>query len=135
MKHIKSFVFPMLTLVLMLSLLSCNKDEEVIEGTELYGKWDWVSSTGGALGKTITPATEGYTSSMEYKATRMVEFRQNNVVTSEKAFSIAHDTKISNLPIIKLVNDLTWSYKVKGDSLFLYDICETCYDHIYLKAK
>ena len=135
MKCIKTFTFPILTLVLMLTLITCKKDETVIEGTELYGKWDWVSSTGGAFGKTLTPATEGYTESMEFKATRMVEFRRNNVVSSEKAFSIAHDTKISNLPIIKLVDVLTWSYSVIGDSLYLYDVCETCYDHKYVKVK
>ena len=135
MKPLKTLAFPVLILGMMLTVISCKKDETVIEGTELYGKWDWVSSTGGAFGKTLTPATEGYTESMEFKATRMVEFRRNNVVSSEKAFSIAHDTKISNLPIIKLVDVLTWSYSVIGDSLYLYDVCETCYDHKYVKVK
>jgi len=134
MKQIKTFALPLVLLVMILTLITCKKDDN-IEGTELYGKWNWVSSKGGAFGKTLTPATEGYTQSMEFKSTRMVEFRQNNAVTSEKAFSIAHDTKIANLPIIKLVNDLTWSYAVKGDSLFLYDVCGTCYDHKYVKVK
>jgi hypothetical protein len=135
MKHIKYFTFPVLSFVLILTLITCKEDEAVIEGTDLYGKWNWVSSTGGAFGKTLTPASEGYTESMEFKATRIVEFRRNNIVSSEKAFSISHDSKISNLPIIKLVDVLTWSYSVKGDSLFLYDVCQTCYDHKYVKAK
>jgi hypothetical protein len=93
------------------------------------------NGTGGVYGKTLTPASEGYTESMEFKATRMVEFRRNNVVSSEKTFSIAHDTKISNLPIINLADVPTWGYSVKGDSLFLYDVCQTCYDHKYVKTK
>ena len=135
MKHLKKLALPVLVLGMMLSVITCKKDETVIEGTDLYGKWNWVSSTGGAFDKTLTPATEGYTQTMEFKATRLVEFRQNNATTSEKAFSIAHDTKISNLPIIKLVDDLTWSYSVKGDSLFLYGVCSTCYDNKYVKVK
>jgi hypothetical protein len=136
MKHLKPLAFPLLLLLILLIAITCKKEEEnKIEGTDLYGKWEWVSSTGGAYGKTLTPVTEGYALSMEFKETRLVEFRQNNAVTSEKAFSIVHDAKVSSLPIIKLVDDLTWMYTIKGDSLFLDDVCSTCYDHKYVKVK
>jgi hypothetical protein len=134
MKHIKSFAFPALTFVMMLTLITCKKDDE-IEGTDLYGKWNWVSSISGLYGTVLTPQTEGYTQSMEFKSTRKVEFRKNDTVTSEKSFSITHDAKVSTLPIIKVEDDPTWSYKIKTDTLFLYNVCPTCYNEKYVKVK
>jgi len=134
MKQIKTIVFPLIFLVLILTLNTCKKDDE-IEGTDLYGKWNWVSSTSGITGNVLTPQTEGYTMTMEFKSTRKIEFRKNDTVTSEKPFSITHDAKISALPIIKVEDDPTWSYKIKTDTLFLYNVCPTCYNEKYVRVK
>lgn len=134
MKHKRTIAFPLVLLLMILTLITCKKDDE-IEGKDLYGKWNWVSSISGLNGNILTPQTEGYTQSMEFKATRKVEFRKNDTVTSEKSFSITHDAKISTLPIIKVEDDPTWSYKTKTDTLFLYNVCPTCYNEKYVKVK
>jgi hypothetical protein len=121
-------------LLIIVISFSCSKDE-VIEGTDLYGKWNWVSSKSGLYGTVLSPQTEGYTMSMEFKATRKVEFKKNDTTTAEKPFSIAHDAKISVLPIIRIGDDLTWYYSIKNDTLFLNNVCSTCYNEKYLRVK
>jgi hypothetical protein len=135
MKTFKTITLPFLLIVLIFTAINCSKDDEVIEGSDLYGKWNWVSSISGLHGNTITPQTEGYNMSMEFKPTRKLEFRKNDTVTSEKLFSIVHDADVATLPIIKVEEDPTWSYKIKDDTLFLYNVCPLCYNEKYIRVK
>jgi hypothetical protein len=136
MKYLKTITFPVMLIVMIITVITCKKEEEnKIEGIDLYGKWNWVSSISGLHGNTITPQTEGYTMSMEYKSTRKVEFRKNDTVTSEKSFSISHDAKTSTYPIINIEDNPTWSYKIKDDTLFLNNVCPTCYNEKYIRIK
>jgi hypothetical protein len=51
-----------LTFLLIVSTslaFSCQK-EEALPNNSLAGVWQWVSSTGGIAGKTLTPTSEGY---------------------------------------------------------------------------
>ena len=134
--HLKTLVFPLLLLLMLLAIVSCKNDEEnKIEGTDLYGKWNWLSSISGLYGTILTPQSEGYSLSIEFKSTRKIEFRKNDTITSEKLFSIAHDVSISNLPIIVVEDDPTWSYKINSDTLFLNNVCPTCYNEKYIRVK
>jgi hypothetical protein len=40
MKQLKNLAFLFLLSGMMLTVITCKKDEAVIEGTDLYGKWD-----------------------------------------------------------------------------------------------
>ena len=119
---------------LMWFVIACKKDETTKE-TDLYGKWEWFSSKSRLHGTIITPQTEGYTQSLEFKTSGKIEFFKNDSVTAEKAFSIVHDASISTLPIIKLENDLLWMYSFVADTLYLENICPNCFDDKYVKVK
>ena len=123
-----------LTFLMILGLISCKKEEKLQE-PDLYGKWNWVSSKSKLHGNTITPQTEGYTQSIEFNTNGMIEFRHNDSLTSEKPFSIIHDASISTLPVIKLENDPFWMYSIKGDSLYLDNVCPNCFDDKYVRVK
>jgi hypothetical protein len=135
MIYLKKITLLLLLFVIILTAINCSKDEEVTEGSDLYGKWNWVSSISGLHGNTITPQTEGYTSSMEFKATRKIVFLKNDTVTGEKHFSISHDAKTSAFPIINVDDNPTWSYKIKDDTLFLYNVCPLCFNEKYIRVK
>lgn len=124
-------------LILILSVISCNKEEKttIPEVNNLLGKWNWISSISGLHGTILTPQSEGYNMSIEFKLTGMIEFRKNDTITSEKQFSIIHDAGISSLPIIKLENDPLWMYSIIRDTLFLNNICTNCFNEKYLRAR
>ncbi len=50
-------------LFIAMAVLSCKKDELKKTEEKLVGEWAWESSTGGLLGQTLTPLTEGYNES------------------------------------------------------------------------
>ena len=45
---------------------ACGTSPASIELDRLEGRWEWVSASGGIAGRTITPATEGYTMQVRF---------------------------------------------------------------------
>lgn len=116
-------------------IIGCANEETKTEGAELYGKWNWVSSISGLHGTMLTPKSEGYSMTIEFKSSGNIVFRRMDSITAEKPFSIIHDSKTSNLPIIVLDNSPLWMYSIKNDSLFLNNICSLCYNEKYIRIR
>ena len=51
-------------------MLACSGSPTVVEIGRLEGSWEWRSATGGIAGRTITPATEGYSMELRFLAGR-----------------------------------------------------------------
>jgi hypothetical protein len=54
----------------------------------LQGKWQWIKSTGGFAGKTITPQSAGYRSSIEFKKDNSVLVYRNDSLTNQAKFTL-----------------------------------------------
>lgn len=78
-------------LLLMFCAVSACKTEKILSGRDnaaLYGKWKWVQSTGGFAGKTITPQSAGYQSSVEFKKDNTVLVYRNDSLTNKAKFTL-----------------------------------------------
>lgn len=117
-----------------LLLLSCDGDDSA--ENLLNGKWNWVSSSGGIVGKTMTPTSENKTIVLEFYNSIMTKYENGNLI-SEDSFSV--ETKESILggqrKMIIIDNSEAQSFEIIGDKLFLSDECYDCYQSEYDRIK
>ena len=78
-------------------LTSCSKDISIPnpELEKLFGFWNWIQSSGGIGGQTITPATVGYSQTVEYN---------NNGIYKIYKDGIQANSSRSNQTLLKYVN-------------------------------
>jgi hypothetical protein len=117
-----------------LLLLSCNSDESA--ENLLNGKWNWVSSSGGIVGKTMTPASENKTIVLEFYNSIMTKYENGNLV-SEDPFSVETRESImgGERKMIIIDNSEAQSFEIIGKKLYLSDECYDCYQYEYELVK
>lgn len=117
-----------------LLLLSCNSDESA--ENLLNGKWNWVSSSGGIVGKTMTPASENKTIVLEFYNSIMTKYENGNLV-SEDPFSVETRESImgGKRKMIIIDNSEAQSFEIIGEKLYLSDECYDCYQYEYELVK
>lgn len=110
--------------------------------SELYGNWQWASSSGGYAPKTITPATEGYNKTISFSNTGIYSEHQSNSTSKTGTFTIAKAKSIYTAdPSFVISYDgmgqfsKKQSFQMKGDTLLLLDECYDCYKHTYIRIK
>ncbi len=127
----------------IVSMLSCSKNtpnlpEKEQVKHELDGSWNWVYSTGGFAGQTLTPAKVGYNEVLLFTDSILKTYRNDSLFT-EKAFEIRNEISIYTGKDAKILfydqGTRSESYQINGDSLFLYEECTDCYSKLYLRAK
>lgn len=62
----------------------------------LIGDWEWVRSTGGIAGLTLTPASEGYTVVLRFASDGRAEWWRDGVLTQSTTYQIVRDTTGGN---------------------------------------
>lgn len=131
--------------------MTCRKNIAIPKNTDfekLFGSWNWVQSSGGFAGQIITPTTEGYSQTVEFKKNGVYIRYKNGKRTDKMQFTLtegssiyttglAHLIKYKNTgPIDKDNTHMTQSVTFGGqDTLFLRDECYDCYTTIYIKRK
>src|SRR5688572_3510324 len=75
-------------LAAMTAVAGCSSPTSV-EVDELTGRWEWVSASGGIAGRTITPATEGYTMELRLSAEGEAELIRSGQPTRTADFELA----------------------------------------------
>src|SRR5437763_1165832 len=104
-KHVLIFF---LMAVCYLPLESCTKDQ-VNSNThpgfnmKLYKSWNWIESSGGLAGKTITPVSAGYSLAIEFRSTGICKRFKNGQLQSETTFVINKGTSIYNPDSVDLI--------------------------------
>src|SRR5689334_18447118 len=90
----------------------CKKDIEVpsAELKKIFGKWEWVSSTGGFAGKTITPASAGYQVRLEFNSNGAYKRYKNNSLEDQRNFSFQQETSTYN-------HQTVWAVSFSGSPL------------------
>lgn len=58
----------------------------------IYGKWNWVQSSGGIAGTTITPKSEGYVGTLEITNDNTFSTYHNSILQFHDSFTLSKDT-------------------------------------------
>ena len=145
-KHQKRWIVAILSFI----LTSCSKDLSIPnpELEKLFGTWDWKQSSGGIGGQTNTPATVGYSQTVEFNKNGIYKIYKDGIQKDTKKFSLTIGTSIYNSGSAYLINykdinqsDNSYHYSTQSirfggeDSLFLSDECYDCFIHIYTRHK
>ncbi|MEO6173830.1 MAG: hypothetical protein ABIP27_01655 [Flavobacterium circumlabens] len=124
--------------LVFLQLLSCSSSSNMDTSKEnpLNGKWNWVSSTGGFIGSTLTPASEKKTMTIEISNSTIKKYENGNLL-SENTFSIKTQNSIygDNKKMIVIENMPSQSFEIKDNKLYLNDECHDCYQSEYIRIK
>jgi len=119
-------------------LVSCSSTKTVASSeNSLNGKWNWVSSTGGFIGSTLTPASEKKTMTIEISKSTIKRF-ENGKLVSENDFSVETGNSIygNDKKMIVYKNDAPkQSFEIKDNVLYLNDECHDCYQSQYVRVK
>lgn len=116
-----------LTFLLIVSTFlafSCTK-EEVLPNNSLAGTWQWVSSTGGIAGKTLTPASEGFERSLSFTYDLKYSNLKNSISQKSGKFEIIQAKSIYKTELVDFIkyDDGTMSAIISqtSDELVLAD--------------
>lgn len=124
-----------LTLVLAILTINCSNDDENTIKEQLIGKWKWVESSGGIQGETINPQTTGENRHIVITSDK-IKYYTNGTLSSEFDYYLQKRVSIwtnemRDFLIYKY--DRTQSIVLNDNKLFLYDECNDCYQHEYIK--
>ena len=75
---------------------TCKKAMQVSdpEQKKIFGKWQWVESSGGFAGKITTPSKAGYTERIEFSNDGVYQKFKNDSLIDKKPFSFSQKTSI-----------------------------------------
>lgn len=120
-------------LILLLStLLACQKDQSCRPATGINGLWIWVNSIGGFAGGELTPATAGYTQSLAIDDFTYRAFVNDSLVfESQYELEIRPDSAWGTNRYIVLEKGGEMAVKISAAQLELYELCADCFDHTY----
>ncbi|MEO8240395.1 MAG: hypothetical protein ABI576_19985 [Flavobacterium sp.] len=127
----KKIAYVFITLLL---LLSCDNDDSAEKS--LNGKWNWISSSGGIVGKITTPTSENKTIVLEFYNSTLKKYENGNLI-SENTFSVETRESImgGKRKMIVIEGSVNITFEIVGDKLYLNDECYDCYQSEYDRIK
>ena len=79
------------------ALAACDGSATAVETDQLEGRWDWRSASGGIAGRTITPASEGYTLQLRFRGDE-AELWRNGGLENEATYRLAVGREDGSFP-------------------------------------
>lgn len=134
----KRFYFILITIL----TISCSKETNEIYSLSqalklnLQGSWEWVSSTGGIAGITLTPTSTKIAKSI-YIGKNFISYYENGVQKQIHQFSIQSKKSIYNhkeASMFVFANHQQ-SFEIKGRNLLLKDEIYDGFVHLYKKSN
>jgi hypothetical protein len=129
-------------IIAFIFLSSCVKEMQVPHSNlkKIFGKWQWVSSTGGLAGKTITPASEGYSLRVEFRTNGIYRKYKSDTLAEQKKFSFSPETSIHHHKPVWTVSFDEGSPKMAisfsgPDTLILDEQVFDGFEHVYSRIK
>jgi hypothetical protein len=125
----------LISLGFILFTSSCLETDEGIE--QILGTWNWVSSTGGIAGNTITPESSGNEIFLEISENEILKY-ENEILILTSGYSIKLDSSLifgTMVPIIVYDDGSKQSIQRSENKLLLFDECLDCYQHEYGLTK
>src|SRR4051812_29059805 len=72
-----------------LALSACTSPTgTTVRASDLTGRWEWQSASGGLAGRTITPATEGYTMQLQLSSDGKAQPFKNGTLTQSAQYEL-----------------------------------------------
>jgi len=134
-----------ISLILLLSLMSCDKNESISKAPslkvpdELVGFWSWDYSCGGIGGWYHTPNSAGENRKIYFDYDNNYLYFVNNVLKSESKFTLEKAKSITgndSALIIRNILGFPQSISFRSiDTLILFEECYDCYEHHYTRIK
>ena len=114
--------------MLAVLLVGCSTSTTEVELTDrLVGDWLWLDATGGIVGVTRTPTSEGYNQSLRFYESREVELFRDGVSQARTDFTyfVTDDGGSDNIAYGQGLFGFTSSgvVLIPGDTLLLSDPC------------
>ena len=125
----------MLTLSLLL-LAACRSAGTDPGDQMLAGEYEWIGSSGGIAGRTMTPASEGYRIRFRFSGNQVMVFRNDSLkATSRFTF---HGDEVTYQPSISVFGfdggiDTQTFADLAGDTVALRDPCCDRFDHRFVR--
>jgi hypothetical protein len=123
-------------LILSLMVAACRSAGTDPADELLSGEYDWIGSSGGIAGLTITPQTEGYTVRFRFSGNQVTVFR-NDSLKATSLFTVRGD-EITYQPSISVLGfdggiDTQTFADLPGDTIALRDPCCDRFDHRFVR--
>lgn len=129
MKKVQNYL---LSLSILILVISCDKECGDANISELRGDWEWIESTGGFAGITITPETEMATQSLKINKTHYEAYRNDSLMfRSEYDIVITPDSSWGTNTFLEFETGGSVAFIQQGTSLTLYELCADCFMHSY----
>jgi hypothetical protein len=127
MKHT---IILLTTLIVILSLTSCDKD--YCKPTGFQGEWEWIESTGGFGGWTITPETLMTTKTLKIDEFIFSEYQNDSLIfESQYDLFTRPDSAWGTNKYIRYENGGEEAVLLNGSDLQLIELCHDCFSHLY----
>lgn len=149
---IKSFQLFFYALVIVLLCAGCRKDiilpDKDLE--KLFGKWEWLESSGGIAGRSMNPSTTGHPRTVEFTKNGLYKVYEKDKLLYKIEYSISVSTPANSLSnkvfLIKYKNASRYQKNtgsmipqslrfIATDTLYLVDWCADCFGHSYARKK
>jgi len=137
MKKLKLwFVF---TIAGMMLAFACDKDDPVptLPYEDVFGSWDWYSSTAGLTQITTYADSVDYEQTLEISEQGDYLWKKDTAVVSDANFTIEVDTIEGDVTYFLIFNDtaqVDQTFSVENqDTLYLNDQCEDCDSHVFVR--
>jgi len=106
------------------------------EYSQLYHPWEWVRSSGGIAGVIMTPASEGYTQSIDFEENGTYTKYRNNLVVSSGTFTISSavsmlDQQEYDMVVFDDGSPPQAITNISDNGLTLREDCTDCFTHTY----
>lgn len=117
--------------VLGVILFSCS----VNPGSgKIEGKWRWVKSTGGFVGQTLTPESEGYEKHIDINGSEYAEYRDDSLLYKVPyKLEFRRDSTFQYDTIMVINAGISLGTRLRKDTLEIRELCFDCYQHLYVR--
>jgi len=134
----KARVFRLIWAVVIFAVLfypGCKKSESS-EFSQLYYTWEWVRSSGGIGGVVMTPASAGYTQSIDFEENGSYTIYRNNLVFKSGTYTITSavsmlDQQEYDMVVFDDGSPPQAITQLSDHELTLREDCLDCFIHIY----
>jgi len=127
-------------IIALLAFVSCGEEPAEFSESEIIGKWEWISSSGGIGGWTYTPISEGYNQSIVFTSDwKYIKFVKDTL-NEETQYSISIGSSIFSATPIDIITYEDTSIEqailyLKNDTLQLGDNCYDCFGHTFRRTE
>lgn len=118
-------------------IYGCDTGVETQE--DIYGSWNWIRTTGGFAGVSLTPQSEGYTMKAVFSRGNSASFYKNDSLIWTSKFTVNKEKTIFSEEEMSVIHyestRLPQAISIKGDTLTLSDNAYDGFNMSYVKIK